>query len=215
MARAHGSVDLAVAGAVLVVPALLAALAPGWAFLAVTLAVVALGLGAASLVLPRRARRAGAVVVLLSVVALALGVARLAPAEPTPAIDPTPAEAPAATDDAVPEAAIPAPATTSPGATVIAYEIATDGMSVTHLSYVDLVDGRPTMLEELGVPPPFRHVVTVPSGSGVDLTDLSVTGMGGASARRTTCAITVDGQTVARSSADGAYGLVTCVVPSS
>ena len=71
------------------------------------------------------------------------------------------------------------------------------------------------MLEELGVPPPFRHVVTVPSGSGVDLTDLSVTGMGGASARRTTCAITVDGQTVARSSADGAYGLVTCVVPSS
>lgn len=203
MARAHGSVDLAVAGAVLVVPALLAALAPGWAFLAVTLAVVALGLGAASLVLPRRARRAGAVVVLLSVVALALGVARLAPAEPT------------ATDDAAPEAASPAPATTSPGATVIAYEIATDGMSVTHLSYVDLVDGRPTMLEELGVPPPFRHVVTVPSGSGVDLTDLSVTGMGGASARRTTCAITVDGQTVARSSADGAYGLVTCVVPPS
>lgn len=229
MARPTGSWDLAVAGGVLAAVALVAALVPGGSFLAVTLGIVALGLAAASLVLPRRPTRAGAVVALIAAGALGLGIVRLAPPDPatTPAnlglqgIPGTDSPgAPASTYvDAQATQGSEAAATPSepvdPDATVVTYEIATDGMSVTHLSYVDLVDGRPVMLEELGVPPPFRHVVIVPPESVVDLTDLSVTGMGGASSRRTTCTVTVDGRTVARTSADGAYGLVTCAVPSS
>lgn len=216
MARTHGSRDLAWAGGVLALVGLVAALAPGWAFLAVTLGMVSLGLGCASLLLPGRARRAGAVVALVSAGVLALGVARLGSSAPDPTPDPGAIrESPAAdaSGDAVTGLEDASPI--DPDATVVTYEIVTDGMSVTNLSYVDLVDGRPTMRDEMGVPPPFQHVVRVPSGSDLNLADLSVTGMGGATSRRTACVVTVDGETVARSSADGPYGLVTCAVPAS
>jgi len=220
MGRPTGSWDLAVAAGILAVAALVMALAPGGALLALTLGIVALGLACASILLPGRATRVGAVIGVAAVGVLILGSVRLdAVGESAPSAGPTlgatstpgsPIATPAST--ASPPAA--AEQMIDPDATVVTYEIATDGMSVTHLSYVDLVDGQPTMIEELGVPPPFRRVVVVPPGSSVDLTDLSVTGMGGASSRRTMCTVTVDGSTVARSSADGAYGLVTCAVPS-
>lgn len=97
--------------------------------------------------------------------------------------------------------------------TTIEYEIVTDGMSVTHLSWVDVVDGVPTMMEKLGTPPPFRHVIQLPKDELVDLTDLSVTGMGAATSTTTTCTLRVDGRVVARQSADGTYGVVSCTVP--
>lgn len=224
-----GSSDLAVAGGVIALAGLVAGLTPGGALVAVAMGAVALGLGCASLLLPRRARRAGAVVAVVAAGVLVIGAARLLTTTPdmasdeaaVPASAPTdaaggPAEGPAGRPADGPDptaSAGPSEPSIDPGATVVAYEIVTDGMSVTHLSYVDLVGGVPTMVEKLGVPPPFRHVVAVPEGLELDLTDLSVTGMGGASARRTTCRITVDGTTVDRASADGAYGLVTCAVP--
>jgi len=227
MARSHSSRDLAWAGGILALVGLVAALAPGWAFLAVTLGIVALGLGCASLLLPGRARRAGAVVALVSAGVAALGVARLGSSAPDPTPDPGAIrESPAAdasgdavigVEDASGDAVtgVEDASPIDPDATVVTYEIVTDGMSVTNLSYVDLVDGRPTMRDEMGVPPPFQHVVRVPSGSDLNLADLSVTGMGGATSRRTACVVTVDGETVARSTADGPYGLVTCAVPAS
>jgi hypothetical protein len=200
--------------------------------------MVSLGLGCASLLLPGRARRAGAVVALVSAGVLAVGVDRLGSSTPDPTPDPGAIrESPAAdasgdavtgledasgdavtgledaSGDAVTGLEDASPI--EPDATVVTYEIVTDGMSVTNLSYVDLVDGRPTMRDEMGVPPPFQHVVRVPSGSDLNLADLSVTGMGGATSRRTACVVTLDGETVVRSSADGPYGLVTCAVPAS
>lgn len=217
MTRDRGSRDLAVAGAILSLVALVAVFAPGQADLGVAIAFVALALGCAALLLPRRSRRLGAAISLVALGVLALGIVRLPSAsapERTMAIPEAPAgpTAESPTTSISDAAGTPTP-TADQGAAIIAYEISTDGMSVTHLSYVDLVGGRPTMVEELGVPPPFRHDVAVPAGTDVDLTDLSVTGMGGASSRRTTCTITVDGREVARNSADGAYGLVTCAVP--
>jgi len=221
-----GSADLAVAGGVIALAGLVAGLTPGGALVALALGAVALGLGCASLLLPRRARRAGAVAAVVAAGVLVIGASRLLTTSPDVAADPSAATASAPTDAAGrpaegpagrpadgPDPTGPAEPTVDPDATVVAYEIVTDGMSVTHLSYVDLVDGVPTMVEKLGVPPPFRHQVAVPGALDLDLTDLSVTGMGGASARRTTCRITVDGTTVDRASADGAYGLVTCAVP--
>ena len=94
----------------------------------------------------------------------------------------------------------------------IEYAVTTDGMSVTHLSYVDVVDGAPIMMESLGSPPPFAHMIQLPKTEGFDLTKLSVTGMGAATSTTTTCLLKVDGEVVARQSADGTYGLVNCSV---
>jgi hypothetical protein len=85
-------------------------------------------------------------------------------------------------------------------------------MSVTHLSYVDVVDGAPVMMESLGSPPPFTHVIQLPKAEDFDLRELSVTGMGAATSTTTTCTLRVDGELVARQSADGVYGLVNCAV---
>jgi hypothetical protein len=103
--------------------------------------------------------------------------------------------------------------TYDPNMVTIEYQVVTDGMSVTHLSYVDVVDGAPVMMESLGSPPPFGHVIQLPKSEGFDLSKLSVTGMGAATSTVTTCLLKVDGEVVARQSADGTYGLVNCEVP--
>ena len=96
-------------------------------------------------------------------------------------------------------------------ATTIVYRVVTDGLSVTHLSYVDFENGTTVMRESLGVPPPFEYVVTIPREELVNLDDFSVTGMGGASSANVRCSISVDGRVVSRQSATGAYGLVNCM----
>jgi len=100
-----------------------------------------------------------------------------------------------------------------PSMVTIEYQVITDGMSVTHLSYVDVVDGAPVMTESLGSPPPFAHVIQLPKSDSFDLGKLSVTGMGAATSTTTTCTLKVDGEVVARQSAPGTYGLVNCSVP--
>ncbi len=100
-----------------------------------------------------------------------------------------------------------------PSVTTIEYEIVTDGMSVTHLSWVDVVDGEPEMQEKLGTPPPFEHVIQLPKDEPFDLTALSVTGMGAATSTTTTCTLRIDGTVVARQTADGTYGVVSCAMP--
>ncbi len=100
-----------------------------------------------------------------------------------------------------------------PTMTTVEYEIVTDGMSVTHPSWVDVIDGVPTMMEKLGTPPPFRHVIQLPKDEPFDLRDLSVTGMGAATSTTTTCTLRVDGKVIARQSADGTYGVVSCALP--
>lgn len=97
--------------------------------------------------------------------------------------------------------------------TTIEYELTTDGMSVTHLSYVNVTDGEPEMIESLGSPPPFKHVIQFPNDEDFDLTRLSVTGMGAATSTTTTCTLRIDGRVVARQTTDGIYGLVSCDVP--
>jgi len=97
--------------------------------------------------------------------------------------------------------------------TTIEYELTTDGMSVTHLSYVNIVDGEPVMEESLGSPPPFKHVIQFPHDEDFDLAKLSVTGMGAATSTTTTCTLRIDGEVVARQTTDGVYGLVNCRVP--
>jgi hypothetical protein len=94
----------------------------------------------------------------------------------------------------------------------IEYAVTTDGMSVTHLSYVDIVDGAPVMMESLGSPPPFSHLIQLPKQEGFDLRKLSVTAMGAATSTTTMCTLKVDGEVVARQRADGTYGLVNCAV---
>ena len=95
--------------------------------------------------------------------------------------------------------------------TEIVYKVVTDGLSVTHLSYVDFENGATVMRESLGVPPPFEYVVTIPPGESMNLEDFSVTGMGGASSANVRCSISIDGRVVSRQSATGAYGLVNCM----
>jgi hypothetical protein len=198
---APGPPDLVVAGAVVTAAALLAAVAPSWSFLAIPLGIVAAGLALAGLLLPRRGRRWAAVILALALGTVVLGGLRLtSPSEASTA----PSEAPAASQP---------PASVDPDATVVTYEIVTDGMSVTHLSYVDVIDGRLEMVEKLGVPPPFQHVIVLPADTSVDLTGLSVTGLGGSTSTMTTCTLTVDGDVVARQSAEGSYGVVSCAVP--
>jgi hypothetical protein len=102
--------------------------------------------------------------------------------------------------------------TYDPNLVTIEYAVTTDGMSVTHLSYVDIVDGAPVMMENLGSPPPFAHVIQLPKNEGFDLEKLSVTAMGAATSTTTMCTLKVDGEVVARQSADGVYGLVNCAV---
>jgi len=97
--------------------------------------------------------------------------------------------------------------------TTIEYELTTDGMSVTHLSYVNVVEGEPVMEESLGSPPPFRHVIQFPDDEDFDLAKLSVTGMGAATSTITTCTLRIDGEVVARQTTDGVYGLVNCEIP--
>jgi hypothetical protein len=193
----RGRYDLAAAALGIAGVAAVAALLPGWAFAGTLLGAVATVMALATLVLPGRSKRWGvlALVLALGAVGWSARATVLGPEEPASVAPPSPA------------ASIP------PGSTIVTYQIATDGLSVTHLSFVDLVDGVPTMTDALGVPPPFEHQLVVPPGTDLDLTELSVTGMGGSSSRRTTCRITVDGRTVSTSSADSAYGLVTCAVP--
>lgn len=100
-----------------------------------------------------------------------------------------------------------------PDVITVEYEVRTDGMSVTHLSYVDITDGNPEMVELLGTPPPFSHVIQIPRDADFDLADLSVTGMGAATSSMTTCTLTINGKRVARQNADGTYGLVNCAAP--
>ena|GEM_PF-3238780 len=103
--------------------------------------------------------------------------------------------------------------TYDPNTITVEYAVTTDGMSVTHLSYVDIVGGAPVMKESLGSPPPFAHVIQLPKGDEFDLGKLSVTAMGAATSTTTMCTLKVDGEVVARQSADGTYGLVNCEVP--
>lgn len=103
--------------------------------------------------------------------------------------------------------------TYDPDMVTIEYQVVTDGMSVTHLSYVDVVDGAPFMMESLGSPPPFAYVIQLPKSETFDLSKFSVTGMGAATSTTTTCMLKVDGEVVARQSATGTYGLVNCSVP--
>lgn len=191
-------------------------MAPGWSFLALPLGVITAGLALSGILLRRRGRPWSAGALVLGVGTVVWGVIQLGASVPSePGLTPTsrgsdPAES---LVDGTRAEAMDAADPDDPDAMVVTYEIATDGLSVTHLSYVDLVDGVPTMVEALGVPPPFEHRIVVPGDSGLDLADLSVTGMGGATSRQTTCRITVDGRTVATSLADSSYGLVTCSVP--
>lgn len=99
-----------------------------------------------------------------------------------------------------------------PNMITIEYAVTTDGMSVTHLSYVDVMDGAPVMMENLGSPPPFHHVIQLSKDEQFDLGKLSVTAMGAASSTTTTCTLKVDGEVVARQKTDGVYGLVNCAV---
>lgn len=207
--RRRGSGDLGFASAVAALLAAVAALVPGWAFLAVPIGVIALLLAVATLLLPGR-RRSGALVgLVLGGIATGVAVVAVQGAGTTPAVR---------SDDAGSRRAAPQVAPAPSGdVTTITYEITTDGMSVTHLSYVDVVTAGPgtvdglTMVEKLGVPPPFQHTIRLPRGAAIDLQDLSVTGMGGSSSRVTRCLIRVDGSVVATQQAEGAYGLVNCV----
>lgn len=126
-------------------------------------------------------------------------------ASPATSQEPAPANTPAF----VPPQAI----TYDPDKVTIEYQIVTDGMSVTHLSYVDVVDGAPVMVESLGTPPPFAHVIQLPKSEDFDLRALSVTGMGAATSTTTTCTLRIDGKAIARQTATGTYGLVNCEVP--
>lgn len=126
-----------------------------------------------------------------------------APMVALPSSAPAPAQPPTAADVV----------SYDPSMITVEYEIVTDGMSVTHLSWVDVVDGATEMMEKLGTPPPFRHVIQLPRDEPFDLTDLSVTGMGAATSTTTTCTMRVDGRVVARQTADGTYGVVSCALP--
>lgn len=168
------------------------------------LAVVAAGLALAGLLLPRRARRWTALILILALGTLVLGMIRLTNSAQTPQDTGTTREVDSTTDAGPP---------VDPDATVVTYEIVTDGLSVTHLSYVDVVDGRPEMVEKLGVPPPFKHVIVLPPDAPLDLAELSVTGLGGASSTRTRCTLTVDGEVVSQQAAEGSYGMVSCAAP--
>jgi len=53
--------------------------------------------------------------------------------------------------------------------------------------------------------------VRIPEGTVIDISELSVTGMGGATSINTRCIITIDGVQVASQSSKGAYSLVNCV----
>ncbi len=172
---------------------------PSWTFLTLPLGIVALALAAAGLILPRRARGPAIVGLVVSVLACALSAASLISA----ADDLTQASADQASPEAMPELEF-------TGTTVV-YEVLTDGLSVTHLSYVDVIDGQPQMTEKLGVPAPFTHEVRIPEGTVIDVSELSVTGMGGATSINTRCIITIDGVQVASQSSKGAYSLVNCV----
>lgn len=129
--------------------------------------------------------------------------------------DSAPVAAPSSQAPAAPQPAVDPPEVVSydPSLTTVEYEIATDGMSVTHLSWVDVIDGTPEMQEKLGAPPPFEHVIQLPKDAPFDLTELSVTGMGAATSTTTTCTLRIDGAVVARQTADGTYGVVSCTVP--
>ena len=57
--------------------------------------------------------------------------------------------------------------------------------------------------------PSFRAVVDVPKGD--DLSDYSITGVGGSTSHEVTCAIRVDGEVVDTQTAKGAFPIVSCV----
>ena len=100
-------------------------------------------------------------------------------------------------------------ASQDPNSTRIEYEITTDGMSVTNLSYVVWKDGKATMVDDDGAPAPFRQVVDIPKGQ--TLADFSVTGVGGTTSHDVTCTIRVNGKVVDTQSASGAYPIASCV----
>lgn len=185
--------------------ALAAVVATGWEFLAVPLGVVASGLALGGLALRRRGKPWAGAALVLALSATVLGALRLT-------ADPTPAAASAPEVGSRPAASS---APVDPDATVVEYRIVTDGLSVTHLSYVDVTDDQTLMVEKLGVPPPFEHVIVLPVDTPVDPGDLSVTGLGGATSTSTTCTISVNGEVVAKQTAEGSYGVVSCAVPPS
>lgn len=96
-----------------------------------------------------------------------------------------------------------------PNSARIEYEMSTDGMSVTSLSYVIWQDGKATMVNDDGAPAPFRQFVDVPRDQ--DLAAFSVTGVGGSTSRQLTCTIKVDGVVVDTQTASGAYPIANCV----
>jgi len=163
----------------------------------VILGAVGALLALAGLLLPGRSRMWAAGALVLSVVSAGAGVPEIMRSVGSAAQDEPTVTSPPAT-------------VTDPDATIISYEITTDGMSVTHLSYVDLVDGEPQMVEKLGTPPPFRHAIRIPEADPWNLTDFSVTGLGGSTSTTTTCTLTVDGEIVATQTALGSYGVVSC-----
>ncbi len=175
-----------------------------WVFLAVPVAGIGAILALIGSLLPRRSRGWGLAGFAASLVAVAVGlVVLLEPVQFTS--DPTTGDAGRTESAVVSES--------DSDSTTITYKVVTDGLSVTHLSYVDFLDGGTVMQESLGVPPPFTHVVSVPKGESIDLSDFSVTGMGGSSSFSVSCSLAVNGRVVSRDRASGAYGLVNCMAP--
>ena len=142
----------------------------------------------------------------LSVVAVVLATLAFTRTSNAGAPPPPPSPAPAPAAPSIDPAAEPL---TIPDGTRIEYELTTDGMSVTSLSYVVWKDDAPTMVNDDGAPAPFRQVVDVPQG--VDLADFSVTGVGGSTSHDATCTVRVNGEVVDTQTASGAYPIVTCV----
>ena len=140
----------------------------------------------------------------LSVVAVVLATLAFTRTSNAGAPPPPPSPAPA-----VPSIDPAAEPLTIPDGTRIEYELTTDGMSVTSLSYVVWKDDAPTMVNDDGAPAPFRQVVDVPKG--IDLADFSVTGVGGSTSHDATCTVRVNGEVVDTQTASGAYPIVTCV----
>lgn len=210
--RAENS-DLGVASMCGGVVAWVFALIPGWGVAALGAAAFCVALALASVLLPRRSR-------LVAIIALVLGLlAGLWVVTPwieigrgtTDVSDGVDSDV--LVDDAQQTAGADDSVTVAPGELLIEYQVWTDGDSVTHLSYVDIADGDVVMVDKLGVPAPFTHAVVVPKDQA-SLGDFSVTGMGGSYSTTTTCSVSVDGEVVHRQRASGAYGLVSCVIPS-
>lgn len=210
--QAGGRHDLGIASALLGAGSVAAALLLDQWMAGVALGAAAILFALGTVLLPGRSRGGSVVGLILGIlgVGLAVGVA-LSDSANTDATSGAelPAEVESAEStssvDVIPEPTIP------DDVRVLSYRVETDGLSATHLSYVDYVDGELTMVDKLGVPAPFEYDVFIPNSASLDIKDFSVTSMGGNSSTVTRCTITLDGKPIASQIAEGAYALVNCV----